>query len=132
MNYSLLIDRLKEILAYYGLSSSAFAEKIDIQRSSVSHLLSGRNKPSLDFVTKVVENFPEVDLYWLLYGQGSFPNKKNEITPPITLFDQEKEKTTKDRENNFEETKKINTLTKKKITKVVLLYDDNTFEEFNP
>ncbi|HET8736442.1 MAG TPA: helix-turn-helix transcriptional regulator, partial [Pricia sp.] len=53
--------------------ASAFADTIQVQRSSISHLLSGRNKPSLEFVLKVVKNFPEVNLYWLLNGKGSFP-----------------------------------------------------------
>ena len=58
--------RLQKIIAYYGLSGSALADKIGVQRSSISHIISGRNKPSLDFVLKVLSAFPEVDLYWLL------------------------------------------------------------------
>ena len=50
-------------------------DKIEVQRSSISHLLSGRNKPSLDFVLKVLDNFKEVELYWLLNGKGEFPAK---------------------------------------------------------
>ena len=65
------------ILEYYNVSASAFADKIGVQRSSLSHLLSGRNKPSLDFVIKVVEEFSEVDLYWLLNGKGNFPKSKD-------------------------------------------------------
>ena len=66
-------ERLEKILAHYDLNASAFADAIGVQRSSISHLLSGRNRPSLDFVMKVVEHFPEVDLYWLLNGKGAFP-----------------------------------------------------------
>ena len=55
---------------YYNESASSFAEKIGVQRSSISHILSGRNKPSLDFVLKVLSSFPEVELYWLLNGKG--------------------------------------------------------------
>ena len=65
--------RLKKILDYYGLSASAFAEVITVQRSSISHILSGRNKPSLEFITKVVNAFPDIDLLWLLSGVGEFP-----------------------------------------------------------
>lgn len=67
------IEKIENILNYYKLSASQFAEKIGVQRSSLSHLLSGRNKPSLDFVIKIVEEFPEVDLYWFLFNQGEFP-----------------------------------------------------------
>jgi antitoxin component HigA of HigAB toxin-antitoxin module len=59
-------------LDYYGLNASAFADKIGVQRSSLSHLLSGRNKPSLDFI-KILDVFPDVDLYWMINGKGSFP-----------------------------------------------------------
>lgn len=52
--------RLQKILEYYDLSAAAFADAIDVGRSSISHILSGRNKPSLDFVLKVVQTYPEV------------------------------------------------------------------------
>jgi hypothetical protein len=39
----------------------------------LSHLLSGRNKPSLDFILKILDVFPDVDLYWMINGKGSFP-----------------------------------------------------------
>ena len=61
---------------YYGLSASVFADKMGVQRSGLSHLMSGRNKPSLDFVMKIIENFPEVDFYWLLNGKGNFPKQE--------------------------------------------------------
>ena len=76
--------RLKKILDYYNLSASAFAEKVSVQRSSISHILSGRNKPSLEFITKVVNAFPDIELLWLLSGDGEFPKSsaplsKNEL-----------------------------------------------------
>ena len=70
-------SRLEIILKHYGLSASAFAEKISVQRSSISHILSGRNKPSLDFIDKVLQAFPEIDLLWLLSGNG----KSHSATP---------------------------------------------------
>src|SRR5690606_19223593 len=75
VNSEEFVMRLQKVMDYYTLSASAFAEKIDFNKSSISHLLSGRNKPSLDFVLKVLEAFPEVSLYWLLNGKGSFPKQ---------------------------------------------------------
>lgn len=72
--------RLTKIMEFYELSAAAFADRIDVGRSSISHIISGRNKPSLEFVMKVVKGFPEVELYWLLNGKGSFP-KSNSTTP---------------------------------------------------
>jgi transcriptional regulator with XRE-family HTH domain len=86
------IKRLEIILEYYNLSASVFADKMGVQRSGLSHLMSGRNKPSLDFVMKIIENFPEVDFYWLLNGDGTFPKSEDTIVPsvkaktPSTLF----------------------------------------------
>ena len=77
VNIDDFIKRLEMILDCYNLSASAFADKISVQRSSLSHLLSGRNKPSLDFIIKVIEVFPEVDLYWILNGTGTFPKSEN-------------------------------------------------------
>ena len=66
--------RLQIIMDHYGISATAFAEKLGINRSTISHLLSGRNKPSLDVVMKVLQAYPEVELYWLLNGTGNFPS----------------------------------------------------------
>ncbi|QBN17321.1 helix-turn-helix transcriptional regulator [Flavobacterium nackdongense] len=79
INTESFIKRLEIILDYYSLSASSFADKIGAQRSSMSHLLSGRNKPSLDFMLKIMEVFPDVDLYWLLNGKGSFPKSEDAI-----------------------------------------------------
>ena len=73
VNTENFIKRLEIILDYYSLNASSFADKIGVQRSSLSHLLSGRNKPSLDFILKILDVFPDVDLYWILNGKGSFP-----------------------------------------------------------
>ena len=84
------IKRLEIILDYYSLNASSFADKIGVQRSSLSHLLSGRNKPSLDFILKIMDVFPDVDLYWILNGTGVFPksnieSKKNSVAPTPIL-----------------------------------------------
>ena len=140
------IKRLEFIIEYYSLSASSLADKIGVQRSSLSHLLSGRNKPSLDFIIKILEVFPEVDLYWILNGKGSFPkNETQKIsnTPtPITEI--------KFEENVFEETKKQETgnpispkkisniqdtitySNKDKIEKIVIFYTNGKFVEYNP
>ena len=80
--------RLQKILTYYGLTATAFSEEINFNRSTISHLLSGRNKPSLEFVLKVLKKFPEVELYWLLNGKGEFPatSKKSLPTPAATTI----------------------------------------------
>ncbi|PAM92869.1 transcriptional regulator [Flavobacterium sp. IR1] len=92
VNIDDFVKRLEIILDYYSLNASTFADKIGVQRSSMSHLLSGRNKPSLDFVLKILDVFPDVDLYWILNGKGSFPKRDEEIEPFKIEKDLENEK----------------------------------------
>ena len=128
--------RLQKILEYYDLSAAAFSDAIDVGRSSISHILSGRNKPSLDFVLKVIQTYPEVELYWLLNGKGSFPispdgtqatERQTKQAPSVPsaqpstgdfpvkeLFSENREKSSADR----------------KIRKIVIFYQDGTFEAF--
>lgn len=65
-----LNDRISKIIEYSQLSSSEFADEIEVQRSSISHITSGRNKPSLDFLLKVKNRFPELEWEWLIQGEG--------------------------------------------------------------
>ncbi|WP_025761616.1 helix-turn-helix transcriptional regulator [Dyadobacter tibetensis] len=61
-----LSDKIKHILASKNLSPSIFADEIGVQRSSISHILAGRNKPSLDIVQKIIRRFPDLGLNWIL------------------------------------------------------------------
>jgi transcriptional regulator with XRE-family HTH domain len=76
LNIEDFVKRLEILFEYYGISASAFADTLTVQRSSLSHLMSGRNKPSLDFVMRITQAYPEADLYWLLHGEGEFPKKE--------------------------------------------------------
>ena len=63
-------DRILKIMEREGLTPSKFAESIGIQRSAMSHIISGRNNPSLDVLLKILERFTYVDSDWLLFGKG--------------------------------------------------------------
>ncbi|WP_370398216.1 helix-turn-helix domain-containing protein [Tenacibaculum dicentrarchi] len=131
-----ILIRLKKILSYYNLTSSTFADTIEVQRSSISHLLSGRNKPSLDFVMKTVNKFPEVDLYWFLYGEGEFPKKEKIVVVPEIEEDKEETKPTllsqdKNLIEKVDLEMKTSNIGDKKLVKIILLYNDGSFNEFN-
>ena len=66
-------ERIELLMKCYELSPSQFAEKTGIQRASVSHIVSGRNKPSLEVMLKIYDAFPELDLKWLMTGVGEEP-----------------------------------------------------------
>lgn len=65
-----LNERISKVIEYSNLSSSEFADEIDVQRSSISHITSGRNKPSLEFIIKIKSRFPEILWDWLVNGEG--------------------------------------------------------------
>jgi transcriptional regulator with XRE-family HTH domain len=113
--------RLQNVIDYYGETASSFAEKIGVQRSSISHILSGRNKPSLDFVLKVLSSFPEVELYWLMNGKGNFPSAMKDTT------------TNKSSDVELSSNSKKKELTpsnEKSIDRIVIFYSDGSFQNF--
>ena len=122
--------RLEKILSYYSLTATAFSEEIDFNRSTISHLLSGRNKPSLEFVMKVIKHFPEVELYWLLNGKGSFPTSE-EFSKSATSEAKKVDSITTDEEIQS----KLRASTAKNtanndIERIIIFYKDGSFKEY--
>ena len=70
MDYTDIKDRIAHIIRAKNLTAADFAMRLGIQPSNVSHLLAGRNNPSLDFVKKLKETFPEYNLDWIVFGKG--------------------------------------------------------------
>lgn len=129
-------NRLQKLLEYYDLSASSFASKIGVQRSSISHVLSGRNKPSLDFVMKLLHTFDDVSIEWLVDGKGTFPKSNTTPTPIKTnniLNDNSKIEL---KENDLAaplahlEKNTTKNSSGKEIEKIILLYTDGSFESF--
>lgn len=76
--------RLLRILNHLGYSATKFADEINVQRSGISHILSGRNQPSYDFLVKILTRFPEINAEWLLLGTGNMiKSNQEENNPPI-------------------------------------------------
>lgn len=156
VNIDDFVKRLEIILDYYSLNASSFADKIGVQRSSMSHLLSGRNKPSLDFVMKIMEVFPDVDLYWILNGTGSFPKNEDqslnskdeivsEIAKPLTPISSSENFAVGDLFSEINYKQEVKTETKNsvevknsnfnseegEIEKIVFFYKNGTFKVYN-
>lgn len=84
-------DQILQILEEFSLTSAQFADIIGVQRSSISHILSGRNKPSYDFILKIHEHYPEISADWLLTGHGNMfkhKSEKNNLNLEQNLFNQ--------------------------------------------
>ncbi|MEW7291891.1 helix-turn-helix domain-containing protein [Aquimarina sp. 2304DJ70-9] len=146
--------RIQKVMDYYAVSASSFADYMGVGRSSISHILSGRNKPSLDFVMKITEAYTDVDLQWLLYGKGVFPKSENSVveekkskpeehiansyqSPPSIpktdndLFSQsipEKESSTPEVTSIEKNAPSIST--DDKIDRIVIFYVDGTFNSY--
>jgi len=73
-------ERIRIFLRQENKTSSQFAEEIGIQPSGVSHVLSGRNKPSLDFILKMLATYSDLNTDWLLFGKGEMYKSKDEQT----------------------------------------------------
>ena len=120
-------------MEFYGLSATAFAEELEFNRSTISHLLSGRNKPSLDFVVKILQRFPEVSMSWLIFGKGNFPSTSEIIDEQIstTKMDNIKaviENPSLEKAFEMEIPQAISENTpNKKVKKIVILYSDGSF-----
>lgn len=114
--------RLEKVMHYYNESASSFADKIGVQRSSISHILSGRNKPSLDFIMKVLTTYPEVELYWLLNGKGEFPAEEHPLPS--------EKKPATEITNLPVSPKSLTSNPNKAIQRIVIFYTDGSFESF--
>jgi len=141
-------ERLLEFLKNENKSSAQLAEEIGVQASGISHILSGRNNPSLDFVLKMLEKYQFISSDWLLFGRGSMytetkmqslfdydnvdsreseqmRTKSEPVSPEIDFQDVKKSKTIKD--STIPATGSTSD-----VVKIVWFYENNSFEEFFP
>lgn len=105
-----MLARINEIIEKSGLTLLEFSNKIGVSKATLSHVLNQRNKPSLDFVLRLHNAYPENSLDWILTGQK---NVQKEVEKEIVV---QKELVYK----------------KRNVKKIMIFYDDETFEEFHP
>ena len=119
MNKETVLNRIKKIIEGSNLTNSEFAEKIGVPKSSISHLLSERNKPSLDLITKISENFDEITLDYLIFGLSEV--KKEKIKASNDLFSYQEIDNTKDsvKESN------------NRVKSIIIIYENNKFEQID-
>lgn len=139
-------ERLQQFLSAENLSQSQFADSIGVARASISHILNGRNKPGFDFIANMSRHFPTLNIEWLITGKGRmykdqqsspiFQKTEPEPSPAPSedLFSQETEfqQSVPEPEPSPKavlEVKKTSNLKSRTILKIVVFYDDNTYEE---
>lgn len=150
------------MMSHFKVTALELANNIGVQPSSVSHILSGRNKPSLDFVNKLLDKYPQVNFDWLVNGRGNMLKSSGEEESGRNLFSfagasedlssSEEEKAeqiaehnpqkqpTRNRKSKAKESLSVsqndylqpNQSQSKQISRIMVFYTDNTFEEFTP
>ena len=141
-------ERILAVMEHEGLTPSKFAEAIGIQRSAMSHIISGRNNPSLDVLIKIFERFTYVDSDWLLFGKGTMM-REHVLTEPnlftnTPIIPSNVQDSPEYRKEIRVETP-VNTTKQpvieqivcqdkpsRNVSKIMIFYSDNTFETFTP
>ena len=154
INFNIIIenmkDRIIQIMEQEGMTSARFADSIGVQRAIMSHILSGRNNPSLDVLLKIITRFDYLSTDWVLFGKEPMFKHQQQLTKiedeeieddiSFSLIDQENEEcqilSQQEEENNDKEEKihkrSFGKPSIKSVTKIVVFYYDNTFENFLP
>tara|TARA_B100000963_G_scaffold211287_1_gene184137 strand:+ start:2098 stop:2502 length:405 start_codon:yes stop_codon:yes gene_type:complete len=131
LNIDFFISRLNEIMVNNNLNSASFAEQIGVQRSSVSHVMSKRNKPSLDFILKIVNSFEEVTLDWLLFDNNlkpsPFSNSDSKFVKNKIESDLKKSSNVLTNKESPMEIK-----TNSDVVQIIQIYKDGSFLTFSP
>ncbi|MEY3198113.1 MAG: hypothetical protein RJA13_71 [Bacteroidota bacterium] len=124
----LIQERLQLILKMHSITPSSFADKLGVQRSNVSHVLSGRNKPSLDFLEKIVTHFPRVNAHWLI--TGVMQDNGNNIRKADNAEEDLNSKSEKSEFKSIRESQTTANSNRKNVLRILEFYDDNTFLEY--
>tara|TARA_Y100000741_G_C18241505_1_gene553836 strand:- start:1461 stop:1829 length:369 start_codon:yes stop_codon:yes gene_type:complete len=119
VNNKLIVERIGKIIEENNLSASSFAKMIGVQRSSISHILSGRNNPSLDLLLKIHNAFNYISLEWLILGDNSM-EKTLEETQNI------------DKSELIIDEKELSDNKQSLLREIVYYYNDGSFERFFP
>ena len=120
-------DRIKKYMEYKEFSAGELANLLEVQRSNISHVLNGRNMPGALFIEKLLINFPDLNARWLLTGFGEMIMNNNDSTLKEPAFDKEN---TYEKDSVPGKSKNRNVLIDKPVDKVLLLFSDGTFADF--
>jgi transcriptional regulator with XRE-family HTH domain len=130
-------DRIAKIMEEKGMTATRFAEEIGVQASSISHIVSGRNKPSTDFLIKILERFRGLNAEWLLIGRGNqYKDTNNEteiedVSLKTGLFAEERQAISVKKPISIKDST-VENFVNSDVEKIVIFYKNNTFKTYNP
>lgn len=124
-------NRLKQFIAAENITQAQFADNINVVRASVSHVLSGRNNPSYDFIRSIMLKYPRLNIEWLMFGKGKMYNDANtqELLFPEPVEHRETEAPAPLPENVTTETPTQLPVSQRNVSKVIILFDDGSYQE---
>ncbi|MFP4060275.1 MAG: helix-turn-helix domain-containing protein [bacterium] len=144
-------DRLLKFLNTENISYTHFADEIGVQRSSISHILSGRNKPSFDFIQKILGRYNKINPEWLIMGTGSMyknmsqpslfdnissqerkkePSKQDDNILPDVKFEKEASKVPDNTNSNTKDS--LENLGNDEIERIVIFFKNGRFRQYIP
>ena len=138
-NYKTMKDRILQFIQHEQVTSTQFADKIGVQRSSVSHILSGRNNPSFDFIRKILISYTKIRAEWLILGEGEMYKMEEsrelfDEEPPV--YGEESGVSAAEKEKKIRPGIRVDAEEKQEkqagIERVVIFYRNNTFTEYHP
>jgi len=118
-------ERLVQLMNHLGLTAARFADEIGVQRSGISHILSGRNQPGYDFILKTLLKFPDIDSDWLLTGRGNMLKTSKNVSDPVKNIERIQDSVISAKKQR--EVTNVNF-----IEKVIILHKDGTFDHYDP
>lgn len=134
--------RIHKLISSENLTPTKFADIIGVQRSAISHILSGRNKPSFDVIQKILNKFPRLNAEWLMMGRGEmyktvvqkklFEIELNTSLPKLDKKDEEITVNQTDTQNIQPAKEPENRINERSIERIIIFYTDKSFKEYSP
>ncbi|MBF9255555.1 helix-turn-helix domain-containing protein [Pontibacter sp. 172403-2] len=137
-----MIERIRQLMDYKNLSASQFADEVEVPRAVLSHILSGRNKPSLDVMLKIIQAHPDISMNWLLLGEGEMLNTLAATAKPSAASPEPERKAAKAKPGDTEAAEPVEqsqqvkaaqtpaAIQKKVVEQVIIFYTDKTFSVY--
>lgn len=138
-------DRIIQIMEKEGITAGKFAQQIGTQPSVISHIINGRNKPSMEIIQKILSSFPTINPDWLILGVGSMHRSStpaqttlftdvmsHDVAPPAENKEKSSKRTTSKETEDIHIVGEVHQKIDKKIKKITVYFSDMTFEEFVP
>ena len=146
-------DRIEKVMESEGLNATQFASEIGIKSPTLSHILNGRNNPSLDVLKRILERYRTISSDWLILGVGQmyrgikqpqtlslFEENEENKSKPMSYEGNKPQNSGSEKITKEEKIEKISEevihsvtnsqISSKQVKKIIVYYDDNTFQEF--